>query len=76
MLIIEPGDTLYKTRAGWKVVVYAIYPGQMYCIVGAVFRDGVWNPAAWIKGGRKNHTGKSHMDIVGYWDEEEKSLFS
>ena len=46
----EVGKT-YKTRNGRDAIIYAIYPKQKYCILGAVFDNDEWVPDAWALNG-------------------------
>lgn len=69
-LSIEVGK-YYKTRFGYKVIIYAIYPKKERhtTIHGAFLLNNEWNIAEWFPNGNFYHFDGSDFDIVSEWTE-------
>ena len=68
-LIIEVGK-FYKTRCGYKVIIYAIYPKkERYTnIHGAFLLNNEWDIAGWFPNGNFYNYDGSDFDIVSEWE--------
>ncbi len=67
---IEVGK-FYKTRCGYKVIIYAIYPEKKSYrnIHGAYMNEDVWVSQAWYPKGNFLTNEEHDFDIVSEWTE-------
>ena len=69
-LKIETGR-FYKTRCGYKVIIYAIYPEKKWYrnIHGAYFNMYCWVSESWVAKGKFLELEEHYLDIVSEWTE-------
>ena len=67
---IEVGK-YYKTRCGYKVIIYAIYPGTglFRYIHGAYMNEIGWVSQSWYSKGNFSMNEEWGLDIVSEWTE-------
>lgn len=54
----------YRTKCGYYVVIYNIYPEKMYAVHGAFLDNGELRDATWRLDGRISRIMKSKFDLV------------
>ena len=57
-------DKKYKTKCGYPVVIYEIYPGQKYSVVGAYFCDEEWFVARWHGDNAYQNVETGDLDLI------------
>jgi len=69
-LIIETGK-FYKTRCGYKVIIYAIHEQKAWYrnIHGAFFKSDCWFSESWVAEGKFLELEEHDFDIVSEWTE-------